>query len=161
MNFDAAFELLIGHEGGYVNDPSDPGGETKFGISRAAYPKEDIANLTLSRAKELYFRDYWRPAGCDAVPGLLRLHLFDYAVHSGPKNAVKALQKIVQEFPDGIIGPKTLGAIDAWDIRDLALALSLQRLEDLTAKEHWNSFSRGWTRRLIANIRLLLEKPRK
>ena len=68
MDFDVAFERLIGHEGGYVNNPSDPGGETKFGISRRAYPSEMIRTLTLQRAKELYLRDCWGPAGCGVVP---------------------------------------------------------------------------------------------
>ena len=59
MNFDVAFEKLIGHEGGYVNDARDPGGETKYGISKRAYPDEDIAGLTLERAKQIYRRDCW------------------------------------------------------------------------------------------------------
>jgi lysozyme family protein len=65
MTFDEAFDVLIGHEGGYVNHPGDPGGETKFGISKRAYPALDIKALTLGQAKAIYRRDYWIPAGCD------------------------------------------------------------------------------------------------
>ena len=73
MTFDEAFLRLIGHEGGYVADSRDPGGETKFGISRRSYPGEDIkGNLTLARAKTIYARDFWGPAGCDAVPDGIR-----------------------------------------------------------------------------------------
>jgi lysozyme family protein len=79
MTFDEAFELLIGHEGGYVNNPNDPGGETKYGISRRQYPGEDIANMTLERAKTIAKRDFWGPAGCDVVPDAVKFDLFDTA----------------------------------------------------------------------------------
>ena len=77
MNFDQAFETLIGHEGGYVNDPRDPGGETKYGITKRQYPGEDIPNMTLVRAKDIYQRDYWWKAGCDLVPDEVKFDLFD------------------------------------------------------------------------------------
>ena len=83
MNFDAAFLKLLGHEGGYVNHKADPGGETNFGISKRSYPGEDIKGMTVERAKFIYHRDYWGPAGCDAVPDGLRFDLFDMAVNSG------------------------------------------------------------------------------
>ena len=63
MNFDAAFERLIGHEGGYTAGVGDPGGETKFGISKRSYPREDIKNLTLEQAKVIYRKDFWGAAG--------------------------------------------------------------------------------------------------
>ena len=69
MDFNQAFKTLIGHEGGYVDDPEDPGGETNFGISKRSYPQEDIPNMTLERATEIYQRDFWWAAGCDAVGG--------------------------------------------------------------------------------------------
>ena len=81
MNFDAAFKRLIGHEGGYVNHPSDPGGATNFGISKRSYPGEDIAGMTLERAKTIYKRDFWGPAACDALPDAVRFDVFDMAVN--------------------------------------------------------------------------------
>jgi len=83
VNFDRAFNILMQFEGGYVNDPSDPGGETKYGISKKAYPDEDIKNLTMDRAKELYKRDYWDAAGCDSLPEGIDICTFDTAVNCG------------------------------------------------------------------------------
>ena len=84
MNFDVAFEKLIGHEGGYVNDARDPGGETKYGISKRAYPDEDIAGLTLERAKQIYRRDYWDAVQAEYLPDAVRFDLFDAAAISPP-----------------------------------------------------------------------------
>ena len=83
MSFDVAIEFVFKREGGLVDDPADPGGLTNFGISQKAYPNEDIRNLTVERAKELYKRDYWLAAGCDRlVPPLDLVHL-DTAVNMG------------------------------------------------------------------------------
>jgi len=71
--FDKAFEILIGHEGGYVNDVNDRGGETRYGISKRAYPHIDIANLTLAQAKEIYRTDYWDKVKCSSLPPDLAL----------------------------------------------------------------------------------------
>lgn len=81
--FEAAFAIVVGIEAGYVNDPKDPGGETKYGISKRAYPNEDIPNLTLARAHELYQRDYWDKAGCEALSWPCALMVFDSAVNQG------------------------------------------------------------------------------
>lgn len=83
MNFDDAFLIVIGEEGGYSNDPTDPGGETKYGISHRAYPSIDIKNLTLDQAKAIYHSDYWSPLGLDAKPWAVALLLFDTSVNQG------------------------------------------------------------------------------
>jgi lysozyme family protein len=108
MTFDDAFEQLIGHEGGYVNHPADPGGETKYGITKRSYPGENIADMTLAWAKQIYLRDYWGPAGCDSVPAAIRYDLFDMAINSGVRAAVKCLQGAAGAEQDGILGPRTL-----------------------------------------------------
>lgn len=82
-SFFKAFQFVIAREGGYVNDPSDPGGETKFGISKRAYPDLDIANLTEEDARGIYLRDYWTRAGCDEAQPLFDIVLFDAAVNQG------------------------------------------------------------------------------
>src|ERR1700761_713856 len=104
MDFQTAFQSLIGNEGGYSLDPHDRGnwtggainvGEckgTKFGISAAAYPNLDIANLTLEAVAPIYQRDYWAAAGCDFVPDVVKFDLFDLAVNSGVNRAIKVLQ---------------------------------------------------------------------
>ena len=103
MNFDVAFEKLIGHEGGYVNDARDPGGETKYGISKRAYPDEDIAGITLEYAKQIYRRDYWDAVQAEYLPDAVRFDLFDAAVNSGVRQAVKWLQLAAKAEPDWLI----------------------------------------------------------
>jgi lysozyme family protein len=152
MNFDQAFERLIGHEGGYVNNPADPGGETKFGISKRAYPGEDIAGLTLERAKALYLRDYWGPAGCDAVPDHIRFDLFDAAVNAGVKRSVQMLQSACGETPDGIIGPHTLQALGSMGAAVLRSRFNGLRLQHMTTLPQWVAFGRGWARRIASNL---------
>lgn len=98
--FDAAFAIVVGIEGGYVNDPADPGGETRFGISKRQYPQIDIASLTLDQAKALYLRDYWSVCRCDELPWDMALAVFDCAVNQGPGTAerIHASAKTLIEF---------------------------------------------------------------
>lgn len=152
MTFDQAFELLIGHEGGYVNDPRDPGGETKFGISRRSYPGEDIAGMTLERAKTIYRRDYWGPAGCDVVPDALKFDLFDTAVNSGVVAAIRMLQRAAGETVDGRLGPRTLLASQAMDPERLMARFNGHRLDYLNDQPTWPAFGKGWTQRIAENL---------
>jgi lysozyme family protein len=111
MNFDNAVELILKHEGGYVNDPRDAGGETKYGISARAYPDLDIDKLSVSDAKVIYKEDYWDKIRGDDLPYPLALITFDAAVNSGRMRASKWLQHAVNAEPiDGIIGSKTVEA---------------------------------------------------
>lgn len=106
-DFERALEFVLRWEGGYVNDPEDPGGETKYGISKRAYPNLDIKNLTLSQAKEIYYRDYWLRAHCPEVPPHIRLMHFDTAVNMGVRTATKCLQYSVGARVDGVWGKET------------------------------------------------------
>ena len=150
--FDQAFEIIIGHEGGYVNDPRDPGGETKYGISKRAYPKEDIKNLTLDRAKLLYKRDYWDAVEAESIPGAARLMLFDCAVNTGVGMAKKLLQRAVGTKDDGIIGPKTRAAIS--NTPDLAMKFAGYWLQYYTDLPGWPTYGKGWTRRVANDLRM-------
>lgn len=152
MNFDQAFEKLIGHEGGYVNLAADPGGETKYGITKRSYPAEDIKGMTLDRAKAIYARDYWGPAGCDAVPDAIRFDLFDAAVNSGTKTAAKFLQRAVGEVEDGIIGPRTLQAIRDTPSPRIVARFNGARLAYMAGLTNWPAFSRGWALRIADNL---------
>jgi lysozyme family protein len=152
MNFHEAFERLIGHEGGYVDHPADPGGSTKFGISQRSYPREDIKGMTLERAKELYARDFWGPVGCDAVPDAIKFDLFDMAVNSGVKTAIKALQTAVDQDPDGVMGPLTLQALQSANPTRLAARFNGVRLQYMASLSNWPSFSRGWANRIASNL---------
>ena len=103
-DFDRAFDIVVREEGGYVNDPNDPGGETNFGISKRQYPAVDIKNLTPELAKAIYSKDYWTPASCDQLPWPLSLYVFDSAVNQGVAPACKMLQRALDTVQDGIIG---------------------------------------------------------
>lgn len=151
MNFDQAFEIIIGHEGGYVNDPRDPGGETKYGISKRAYPSEDIANLTLDRAKFLYKRDYWDAVDAESIPGVARLMVFDCAVNCGVTTAKKLLQRAVGTKDDGIIGAKTRAAIS--NTTDIAMKFAGFWLQYYTDLPGWPTYGKGWTRRVANDLR--------
>jgi lysozyme family protein len=152
MNFDAAFVRLIGHEGGVSNNPNDGGGLTKYGISKRAYPGEDIINLSLDRAKRIYHQDYWGPAGCDTVPDAIKFDLFDMAVNSGVKTAIKTLQKAVGQFEDGILGPKTLQAVQSMPGPRLVARFNGSRLMFMTDLNVWPTFGKGWARRIASNL---------
>jgi len=152
MNFDQAFEQLIVHEGGYVNQRHDPGGETKFGISKASYPSEDIPGMTLERAKAIYSRDFWGPAGCDALPDAAKLQVFDMAVNSGVKAAIKTLQRAIGATPDGVLGPLTLQAMQSIPAPRLVARFNGYRLALMTELPTWPTFGRGWARRVASNL---------
>jgi lysozyme family protein len=158
MTFDEAFDRLIDHEKGYVNDPRDPGGETKFGISKRSYPGEDIPNMTLERSKAIYARDFWGPAGCDALPDLLKFEMFDIAVNTSapgkPVTAIKLLQQAVGSFSDGVLGPKTLQAAQTMEPARALRRLQAVRLRYYAAipKERRDPFLAGWVNRVAANM---------
>ena len=84
---------VLNHEGGYVNDPQDPGGETKFGISKRAYPNVDIKNLTRKQAIKIYYDDYWIKTGVVFLPKKLRQIYFDMTINMGRSRATKILQE--------------------------------------------------------------------
>lgn len=153
MDFDGAFKRLIGHEGGYVNDPADPGGETKYGISKRSYRGEDIAGMTLARAKTIYLRDFWGPAGCDAVQGAVKFDLFDTAVNTGVKQAILFLQRSVGEVDDGILGPRTLQAVQSMNPWQLLARFNGHRLLHATDLKNWPAHGRGWAKRIGKNLK--------
>lgn len=92
-DFKKAVKFVLDHEGGYVNNPSDPGGETKYGISKRAYPREDIKNLTESQAVEIYRLDYWNPSGAELLRDDMAVLHFDTAVNVGVEKAKEILSK--------------------------------------------------------------------
>ena len=143
---------MIGHEGGFVNHPSDPGGATNYGITQRSYPGEDIRGMTLDLAKEIYRRDYWGPAGCDAVPDCIKFDLFDMAVNAGVSTAIRALQSAVMATPDGVIGPRTLMGLSIMSADALRRRFAGLRLEHFASLPTWPAFGRGWVRRVAANL---------
>ena len=96
MTFKEAIEIVLKHEGGYINDKDDPGGETNMGVSKKAYPDLDIKTLTKKDVHGIYFRDYWQKAKCDKLPNNLQLIYFDMVVNMGKSRAVKILKAFKQ-----------------------------------------------------------------
>jgi lysozyme family protein len=151
-NFDKAMGRILGIEGGYVNDPEDPGGETKYGISKRHYPNLDIKNLTRDQALALYLRDFWLPNKLDDQPFGVAYQMMDFAVNSGSPNATRAIQRAVGVADDGYVGPHTLAAIKATEPHDLVMRLIAQRLRFMTRCKNWAHDSGGWTERLAKNL---------
>lgn len=145
-NFQKAFELIIGVEAGYVNDPKDPGGETKFGISKRSYPTEDIPNLTLQRAQEIYKRDYWDKLHCEELSTPLDIFVFDAGVNQGATVAAKLLQKVCGVVQDGIIGVGTIVASNKSEAAELFMA---DRAIRYTQTNNADVYLRGWLKRLF------------
>ena len=113
--FQECIDIVLEHEGGYVNDQFDPGGETKYGISKRAFPNIDIQAITKQEAIRLYYEYYWvRVKGDQIISNELALQVFDMAVNAGPGVAIELLQKMLNTKVDGIIGPKTLAAMDSY-----------------------------------------------
>ena len=165
-NFDSMFAVVSGHEGDFSDNPADPGNwtsgvvgigscrGTKFGISAAAYPDIDIANLTLDEARSLYRRDYWDRINGDLLPAPIALLVFDAAINSGAARAISWLQGIVHVQRDGIIGQNTLVAINQAantpkGITSLCSEFLTQRLMFMTSLATWKTFGPGWTQRLF------------
>lgn len=146
--FDRAIEIVLEIEGGYVNHPDDPGGETKYGISRRAYPHENIRELTLEQAAALYRRDYWDRCRCGELPWPLALCVFDSAVNQGVVKAITLLQKAVNVKQDGVIGPVTLlKARQAG--QDVSALFMAERALHYASLPTFSTFGRGWMRRLF------------
>lgn len=151
-SFERAWVLVLESEGGYSNDPADPGGETRFGISKRAYPNEDIKNLTVERAQELFRRDYWEPMHCDDMPASLALAVADAAFNHGPHAATEMLQDAVRVKRDGIIGPTTLRAVRRAgpDVVIRFCRLRVSRYHDLAAmRPYQRKFLAGWVDRVL------------
>lgn len=151
--FDLVFDRLMGHEGGYVNDPADPGGETKFGISKRSYPNENIKDLTAERAKEIFRRDFWGPIGAERYSAGVAFQLADFAYNSGPDVAIRYLQRAVGVADDGRWGPVSQAAADAMSESDTIMRLNGERLDFMTRLKNWPDAGRGWARRIAKNLR--------
>lgn len=146
-------ERILGHEGGYVADSRDPGGETKWGISKRAYPDLDIAALTASDAADIYRRDYLEPLYAHEMPAGVAFQLLDAAVNSGVGTAVRWLQRAIGVADDGVVGPVTLKAVVRRSSSDLIMLFLAQRIDYLTRLSTWSTHGKGWMRRIAQDLR--------
>lgn len=154
MNFEECVAIIIDFEGGYVFDSNDPGGETKYGISKRQYPDLNIKNLSIEDATFIYKRDYWDKIEGDSLPDYIRLLVFDCAVNQGVPRASMYAQKSVGTVADGIIGPKTIAELynaePSFFVRDFAM----MRHDSYIKNPKWKYFGAGWSKRLLEVVLL-------
>lgn len=156
--FEKAVTLILKHEAGYVNDPQDPGGETKFGISKKQYPTLDIKKLTIEDAKAIYYRDYWLKCRCDELTYPIALLVFDTAVNLGVGTAIKLLQASCAVPTDGIFGPQTMHKVKAMEDTFLAMAFCALRVEKYQSLSTYKRFGYGWVRRVFETVIMAFKK---
>lgn len=150
------FTRIIGTEGGYSNRANDPGGETKFGISKRSYPNLDIANLTVDDVQQIYYNDFYMKLRLDLLPVGLDEFVFDFAVNSGVPTVARILQRAVGVLPDGVIGPITAAAIKATDTVKLVRLLFVERAIIFAGapKATFDENCHGWYARLFDQTKL-------
>lgn len=153
MTFDVACDRVLGHEGRYVNDPTDPGGETNWGISKRSYPALDIKALTRDDAKAIYARDFWQPLHASELYDGVAYQLFDFAVNSGIQTAIRAYQRALGVADDGWWGPVSRVAAHHVSETDQLMRLNAERLDFMTRLINWPHHGRGWARRIAQNLR--------
>lgn len=153
MNFDQAFDRLIGNEGGYVNNPADPGGETQWGISKRSYPLLNIKTLTRDQAKAIYLTDFWLRGSMNSLDPALAFQVFDAAVNHGIETAIRMLQGAAGVAPDGHIGAVTLAAVKARSTTDMLMLFVAERLDYWRRLSTWPTFGKGWAGRAASDLR--------
>lgn len=169
-NFDQAIEVVLKHEGGYVNHPKDPGGETKFGISKRTYPETDIKNLTRETAKRIYFEDWWVPSRIGLLDSQeLANKLFGQGILLGMRTAIKRIQYAARALDnekievDGVLGPITLRILNEACLNSqLHFGLMCSFRAELGAfyryKRDNPTFIKGWLNRVYTRMRTKLKR---
>lgn len=156
MTFDEAFTRLIGHEGGYVNHPEDPGRETMWGITHDTARRNgylgDMRTMPQDVAKRIARRMYWDSVSADAMPAAIRFDLFDGAYNSGPQQAIRWLQRAVFVDADGVVGPRTLMAASTYNPQAIVARYNGHRLDMMNDLKTWQTFGRGWAQRVAENL---------
>ncbi len=156
MDFNQAFTKLLKHEGGFSNHADDTGGATMWGVTEAVARANgyvgEMRHLTQDFAKGLYKAAYWDACRCDELPAAVRFVVFDAAVNSGVGRSIRWLQQAVGVKVDGAIGPMTLKAVASFEQNALASRISGVRLKFMTDLPNWDSFGKGWARRIASNL---------
>ncbi|OOF59309.1 glycoside hydrolase family 108 protein [Rodentibacter myodis] len=157
LTFQQIFDRLIGHEGGYVNDPRDPGGETNWGITKRTAQANgylgSMRAMTREQAFKIYYSAFWVRYQCEKMPSAVAFQFFDAAVNHGLGNASRMLQRAVGVVDDGIIGNMTLATIKKIAISDVIMRLNGERLEFYCKLGNFATYGKGWVRRIAGNLR--------
>ena len=155
-NWEKSLEVILHHEGGYVNHPKDPGGETNMGVTKRVYEDfggtKDMKDLTHEDVEPIYKKNYWDRVKGDDLPEGLDLMIFDFAVNAGTGRAAKFIQRLVNTTVDGGIGPNTLGKIKeyvvTYGIEETISSYALMRQNYYESLSTFDTFGKGWTRRV-------------
>ena len=165
QNYDKCLELILHHEGGYVNHPKDPGGETNLGVTKRVYEEwggtKDMKDLEVSDVAPIYEKNYWGRVKADDLPSGLDLCVFDFAVNAGPGRAAKYLQTMIGTTADGGIGPNTLMAlgnyVESEGVEGAIRNFQTARQEYYESLGTFEVFGKGWTRRVDETTELAIE----
>jgi len=162
-NFDKVMGYILQSEGGFVNDPRDPGGITNHGVTKKVWDdyvgrettEQEMRDLTEDDVKPLYKKNYWNVVGGDSLPDGVDYAVMDYAVNSGTSRAIRALQTALGLDADGVIGPLTLKSASEANAKDLAekiceerLAFMKQAKNPKTGSLLWDVYGKGWGNRV-------------
>ena len=160
-NYEHCLGMILHHEGGYVNHPKDPGGETNMGVTRRVYEnwcleqdlfRKDMKDLEFSDVAPIYKKNYWDRCKCDSLPNGVDLCVFDMGVNAGTGRGARFLQKCVGSVSDGAVGPNTLRQVDEWIAmrgeEDLITDYSERRRDYYKRLKTFSTFGRGWIRRV-------------
>ena len=163
-NYDKCLKAILHHEGGYVNHPKDPGGETNLGVTKRVYIEhggtKDMKELTVEDVAPIYKKGYWDKMKGDDLPGGLDLCVFDFGVNAGPGRSAKYLQTMIGTVADGGIGPNTLKAVEAY-VSEHGINKSIVNFQNARQKYYeslstFSTFGRGWTRRVTETTDLAI-----
>ena len=164
-NYDKCLETILHHEGGYVNHPQDPGGETNLGVTKRVYQEhggtKDMKDLLVEDVAPIYKKGYWDKMKGDDLPGGLDLCVFDFGVNAGPGRAAKFLQQMIGTTVDGGIGPNTLAKLEEY-VRENGEHESVKKYQEMRQKYYeglstFSTFGKGWTRRVEETTKLALD----
>lgn len=155
-NWEMCFEMVLKHEGGFVNNPKDPGGMTNLGVTRTNWElyldrdvtEADMRALTPEMVKPFYKHNYWDRIRGDDLPSGVDYAAYDLAVNSGTGRAAKYLQQIAGVAADGVIGPQSLKAIQKCDAEDAVDEICNMRMDFLKNLNTFDTFGKGWTIRV-------------
>ena len=170
MRFEDCLARILKHEGGYVNDPLDSGGRTNLGVTQRVWEEfvghpvteADMKALTPEKIAPMYKLKYWNPSYCEVLPKGLDYVVFDFAVNAGTGRSVKTLQQAIGCVADGVIGPKTMAAINDANPKDLIAKFSDARADFyqgiVARKPDQARFIKGWLNRVEDARKLALEE---
>ncbi len=153
-NFPAAWKQLLGNEGGYSNDPADPGGETMYGITKRVAVANGYTGpmnaLPAATAQAIGKKCYWDAYSCDQFPQSIAFQVLDAAYNGG--HPAQWLQQAVGVVQDGNIGPATIAAVNAADPMNVVARFIAYRIQYMTGLREWATFGKGWANRMAADL---------